>query len=89
MTSLVARLGDDAAEAGGRGLQQARTVAAELVDDAADRAGTGVTTLRNSIEDQPLATTAVAFLAGLALGTLIATGFGSRRPQPHQASRRR
>jgi len=79
VASLVARFGEDAADAGGRGLQQARRAAGEVARNVADQAGDGVTALRGGIEGQPLASMAVAFLVGLSLGTLLAAGFGSRR----------
>jgi ElaB/YqjD/DUF883 family membrane-anchored ribosome-binding protein len=79
VASLVARFGEDAADAGGRGLQQARRAAGEVARNVAGQAGDGVTALRGGIEGQPLASIAVAFLVGLSLGTLLAAGFGSRR----------
>jgi hypothetical protein len=71
VVSLTARFGEGALAAGGRGLQQARQVAGEVVEDVADRANEGVATLRGRIEDQPLATVALAFFAGVALAGLI------------------
>jgi hypothetical protein len=79
VASLTARLGEGALAAG----QQARRVAGEVAGDVADRAGEGVATLRARIEEQPLATAALAFfagvaLAGLVMGALIAAGSDGR-----------
>jgi hypothetical protein len=67
-------------------------MASEVAEDVADRANEGVTALMSRIEDQPFAAMAIAFfagvaLAGLVMGTLLAAGSGSGRPQ-HQPNRR-
>src|SRR3954471_17457758 len=93
VAALTARLGEGAVVAGGRGLEQARQMASEVVEDDADRANEGVVALRGRIEGQPLATMALAFLAGLAIPGLVmaplpvAASDGSRPPQ-HQPNRR-
>jgi hypothetical protein len=86
-------LGEGAVVAGGRGLEQARQMASEVVEDVADRANEGVAALRGRIEDQPLATMALAFFAGVAIsglvmGALLVAGSGSSRPPQHQPNRR-
>jgi hypothetical protein len=87
VASLTAQVGEGARAASSRGLQ----MAGEVAEDVADRANEGVTALRSRIEDQPLASMAIAFFAGVAIsglvmGTLLAAGSGSR-PQ-HQPNRR-
>ena len=77
---LTARVGEGALE----GLQQARQLAGDLSEDVADRANEGVTAIRSRIEDQPLASTAIAFFAGAAISGLIvllAAGSGDRPQQ--------
>ena len=44
-----------------------------------NRASEGVASLRGGVEAQPLASLAMAFLVGLALGTLLASSAGSNR----------
>ena len=77
---LTARVGEGALE----GLQQARQLAGDLSEDVADRANEGVAALRSRIEDQPLASAAIAFFAGAAISGLImllAAGSGDRPQQ--------
>lgn len=93
VAALTARLGEGAVVAGGRGLEQARQMASEVVEDVADRANEGVAALRGRIEDQPLATMALAFFAGVAIsglvmGALLVAGSGSSRTPQHQPNRR-
>ncbi len=90
---LTTRVGEGALE----GLQQARQLAGDLSEDVADRANEGVAALRSRIEDQPLASAAIAFFAGAAISgllILLATGSGdrpqqrpSRRPQGRAAEK--
>jgi ElaB/YqjD/DUF883 family membrane-anchored ribosome-binding protein len=80
VASLTARLGEGAASAGSRGLQQVRQAAGAVTDSVADRAGEGVATLRGGVEAQPLASLAMAFLVGVVLGSLLtSSGGGNRR----------
>jgi hypothetical protein len=77
---LTTRVGEGALE----GLQQARQVAGDISEDVTDRANEGVTALRSRIEDQPLASAAIAFFAGAAISGLIlllAGGSGERLQQ--------
>lgn len=88
LASLTAQVGEGARAASSRGLQ----MAGEVAEDVADRATEGVAALRSGIEDQPLASMAIAFFAGVAIsglvmGILLAAGSGSR-PQ-HRPNRRR
>ena len=68
VASLTARVGDEAAAAGNRGVRQAREMASGLAEDWANRMEEGTTALRSRVEDRPVAATEFAFLAGLALG---------------------
>src|SRR4249920_1733003 len=81
VASLTARLGEGATDAGSRGLQQVRQAAGAVTDSVADRAGEGVATLRGGVEAQPLASLAMAFLAGVVLGGLLTSSAagGNRR----------
>ena len=84
VASLTTRLGE--------GADVARQMASGIVEDVADRAHEGVGALRSRIEDQPFAAMAIAFfagvaIAGLVMGTILAAGSGSGRPQ-HQPNRR-
>jgi hypothetical protein len=71
VASLTARAGDEAAAAGHRGVRQAREMANELAGDWANRVEEGTTALRHRVEEPPVAATAFAFLAGLALGGVL------------------
>ena len=84
VASLTSRLGE--------GAVVARQMASGVVEDVADRANEGVAALRSRIEDQPFAAMTIAFfagvaIAGLVMGTLLAAGSGSGRPQ-YQPNRR-
>ena len=76
----------------GEGAVIARQMASGVVEEVAGRANEGVAALRSRIEDQPFAAMAIAFfagvaIAGLVMGTILAAGSGSGRPQ-HQPNRR-
>lgn len=71
VAALTARFGAEAAAAGNRGVRQAREVASGLAEDWANRAEEGTTALRSRVAEQPVAATALAFLAGLAVGGVV------------------
>lgn len=71
VAALTARFGDEAVAAGSRGLTQAREAASGLADDWAGRADRGSAMLRSRVEEQPVAATALAFIAGLAVGGVV------------------
>jgi ElaB/YqjD/DUF883 family membrane-anchored ribosome-binding protein len=60
-----------AADVAGRAWSQARAVAGGLTQEVTHRAGEGVAALAGRIVARPLASVAVAFLLGLAVGVLL------------------
>lgn len=89
--SLVDRAGDHvdrAADEGQRRFRQYRDAAGELsqhvshrADQLAHHANDGVSLLKDQVEDRPIASVAVAFLVGLAVGTIVAgtSGYAAAR----------
>lgn len=71
VAALTARFGDEAAAAGSRGMKHARELAGGLAEDWTNRAEEGATALRSRVEEQPIAATALAFFAGLAVGGVL------------------
>ena len=60
-----------AADVAGRAWSQARAAAGGLTQEVTHRAGEGVAALAGRITARPLSSVAVAFLLGLAVGTLL------------------